>query len=130
MGYQRIMLCGNMCSAAELKQTPSGVSVTRFRLAVSAKIGGKEETKFFSIVAWRQTAEFVCKYGAKGRKLLCSGRAGTNTWKDREGKFHAEIEITADEVTFVDSGEKITKDGQATTSLELEELAPDETLPF
>ena len=55
----KVSLQGRMVSDPELRQTASGVSVTAFRIAVNRDYN-REETDWIDIVAWRQTAEFVC----------------------------------------------------------------------
>ena len=59
-----VALMGRLVADPELKTTPSGVSVTSFRIAVdrsySSREGGERQTDFIDIVAWRGTAEFAC----------------------------------------------------------------------
>ena len=55
------------------------------------------------MVAWRQTAEFVCKYFSKGRMAVAEGRLQIRDWKDRDGNNRRSAEIVADNVYFGDS---------------------------
>ena len=61
----RIVIMGRLVRDPELRTTQSGVSVTRFTLAVDRDFknrdSGEKNTDFIDVVAWRQTAEFVCK---------------------------------------------------------------------
>ena len=61
-----VVLMGRLVADPELKQTANGASVTSFRIAVDRNFANKEtgerQADFINIVAWRQTADFVCKY--------------------------------------------------------------------
>ena len=70
MSLNRIILMGRLTRDPELRHTQSNIAVTSFSLAVDRDFksqSGEKETDFIDIVAWRQTAEFVCKYFTKGR---------------------------------------------------------------
>ena len=72
----RITMTGRLVADPELRRTQSGVSVTSFRIANDRDYGKGEEkeTDFFDVVAWRSTAEFICKYFTKGRMISVDGR--------------------------------------------------------
>ena len=93
----RIVIMGRLVRDPELRTTQSGVSVTSFTLAVDRDFknrdSGEKNTDFIDVVAWRQTAEFVCKYFGKGRM----------DWKDRDGNNRRSAEVVADNVYFGDS---------------------------
>lgn len=55
------------------------------------------------MVAWRATAEFICKYFKKGRLITVDGRLQTRTWKDRQGNNRTTTEIIVDNAYFGDS---------------------------
>lgn len=67
----RVVVMGRLVHDPELKQTQSGICVTTFSIAVERdfkdKSTGEKVADFLDVVAWRQTAEFVCKYFSKGR---------------------------------------------------------------
>ena len=72
-----IVLMGRLTRDPELRRTGSGVAVASFTRAVDrdyAAQGAEKETDFVDIVAWRNTAEFVSKYFAKGRMAVVTGR--------------------------------------------------------
>ena len=84
-----IVLMGRLTRDPELRRTGSGVAVASFTLAVDrdyAAQGAEKETDFVDIVAWRNTAEFVSKYFAKGRMAVVTGRLQIRNWQDKEGK--------------------------------------------
>lgn len=79
---------GRFAADPELKHTPSGVAVTSFTLAVDrnyAKPGEERQTNWIDVVAWRGTAEFICKYFTKGRMIAVTGSLQTRTWEDKNG---------------------------------------------
>ena len=102
----RIIIMGRLVRDPELRTTQSGISVTSFTLAVDRDFkspSGEKSTDFIDVVAWRQTAEFVCKYFSKGRMAVAEGRLQIRDWKDREGNSRRSAEIVADNVYFGDS---------------------------
>ena len=113
----RITMTGRLVADPELRRTQSGVSVTSFRIANDRDYGKGEEkeTDFFDVVAWRSTAEFICKYFTKGRMISVDGRLQTRGWKDREGNNRVSIEILVDNAYFADSKPPATS--PPTTSL-------------
>ncbi|MBR2081068.1 MAG: single-stranded DNA-binding protein [Oscillospiraceae bacterium] len=102
-----IVLMGRLTRDPELRRTGSGVAVASFTLAVDRDFGnretGEKETDFIDIVAWRNTAEFVSKYFAKGRMAVVSGRLQIRNWTDKEGGKRRTAEVIADNVYFGDS---------------------------
>lgn len=102
-----IVLMGRLTRDPELRRTGSGVAVASFSIAVDRDFGnretGEKETDFIDIVAWRQTAEFVSKYFAKGRMAVVSGRLQIRVWTDKEGNKRRSAEVVADNVYFGDS---------------------------
>ena len=102
-----IVLMGRLTRDPELRRTATGTAVASFSLAVERDFGnretGEKETDFIDIVAWRQTAEFVSKYFAKGRMAVVSGRLQIRTWTDKDGNKRRSAEVVADNVYFADS---------------------------
>ena len=105
MAFNKVILMGNMTDEPQLKQTPSGVSVVSFRIAVGRrfKAEGQPDTDFITIVAWRNTAEFVCRYFHKGDTILVCGQLQQRSYTDKEGIRHNVLEVEADEVSFTGS---------------------------
>lgn len=98
-----INIMGNLVANPELRSTANGTKVASLRIACGRDYGGKGEdriTDFFDVVAWRATAEFVCRNFTKGQPILISGRLASRNWEDKEGKKRVSIEIVADEVYF------------------------------
>lgn len=130
LNLNKVVLGGRLTADVELKQTPSGVSVCQFSLAVNRRYSkdGEQSTDFINCVAWRQTAEFIAKYFRKGSSLCISGAIQTRSWKDQNGQKRFATEVVADEAMFVDS----KGEGAAETAKEpqWEEVNTDEPLPF
>ena len=113
----KVILIGRLTADPELKQTGSGVAVTSFTLAVDRKHNKDTEKKadFITIVAWRQTAEFICKYFRKGSAIIVLGELQTRSWDDSNGKKHYSTEVVASEVSFAES-KKNTETNSPTAS--------------
>lgn len=104
LNLNKVIIAGHLTHDPELKQTPSGATTTSFRIAVNRKYSkdGNTEADFITAVAWRSTAEFVCRYFKKGSAILVTGALQTRTWKDKDGGNRHAVEVIADEVMFVD----------------------------
>jgi len=102
-----IVIMGRLTRDPELRRTGTGVAVATFTVAVdrdfASRDGGERETDFIDIVAWRNTAEFVSKYFAKGRMAVVSGRLQIRNWNDKDGNKRRSAEVIADNVYFGDS---------------------------
>ena len=102
-----IIIMGRLTRDPEKRQTPSGVPVTSFTLAVdrgfAPKDGGERQTDFIDVVAWRNTAEFVSKYFMKGQMAAVSGRLQIREWTDKDEKKRKSAEVVADNVYFTES---------------------------
>ncbi|MBO5701342.1 MAG: single-stranded DNA-binding protein [Clostridia bacterium] len=104
--FNKVILMGRLTAAPELKQTQSGTAVTSFSLAVDrkyTKAGEQKQTDFITVIAWRQTAEFVCKYFGKGSAMLVCGELQTRSWEDGNGNRRYATEVVASEVTFCEA---------------------------
>lgn len=99
----KVILMGRITCDPELKQTPGGISVLSFPVAVDrayAKQGEEKQTDFINCVAWRHTAEFISKYFGKGRMIALEGRLRTRTYDDKNGTRHYITEVYVDSASF------------------------------
>ena len=98
----RVSVMGRLTHDPELKQTQSGIYVATFSIAVERdfkdKASGEKVVDFFDVAAWRQTAEFVCKYFSKGRMMVVDGRLQARIWEDRNGSMRKAGAVDADSV--------------------------------
>ena len=103
----RIVIMGRLTRDPELRRTQNGTAVTSFSVAVDrdfkSRESGEKATDFIDVVAWRQTAEFVCQYFTKGRMAVVEGRLQIRDWKDKDGNNRRSAEVVADNVYFGDS---------------------------
>ncbi|MEF9865504.1 MAG: single-stranded DNA-binding protein [Oscillospiraceae bacterium] len=98
-----VALMGRLTADAELKTTQSGIAVCSFTIACDrsyAKAGEERACDFINIVAWRQTAEFVCKYFHKGSLIALDGSIQTRNYEDKSGNKRTAFEIVANNVHF------------------------------
>ena len=96
---------GRLTADPELKQTQSGVFTCTVNLAVQRDYSdgnGERQTDFICVVAWRQTAEFLCKYFRKGSMIAVVGELRTRTYNDKRypDVKHYVTEVYADKVSF------------------------------
>ena len=101
-----VQLVGRLTATPELKQTQSGISTTRFTVAVDRKFqksGEEKRADFINCVAWRQTAEFVCKYFTKGQRIGLEGRITTDKYQDKDGNMRFITDVDVNSVEFVES---------------------------
>nr|DAD70866.1 MAG TPA: Single strand binding protein [Siphoviridae sp. ctvok7] len=102
-----VSIMGRLTRDPELRTTQSGLSTTTFSLAVDRdfkdKASGKRGVDFIDVVAWRQTAEFVCRYFTKGRMAVVDGRLQARTWEDKQGNKRKSVEVVAASIYFGDS---------------------------
>lgn len=102
----KAILVGRLTADPERRTTPNGVSVCSFSVAVDRRFkdaNGERRADFINCVAWRQTAEFICNYFAKGRMIGLVGSIQTRSWTDNEGKKRYATEVIVDEACFTDS---------------------------
>ena len=123
LNLNKVVLAGRLTADPEMKQTTSGIHVCRFTLAVNRRYQQKnadgspagQQADFISIVAWRQTAEFICRYFRRGSAICICGSIQTRSWKDGSGATRYATEIVADEALFVgvktDDGGEIAPQG-------------------
>lgn len=96
------VIMGRLTADPELRQTQSGISVARFSVAVERPYSkdGERQTDFLDVVAWRNTADFVCRYFVKGQMIAIFGSIQARTYTDRDGNRRKYVEIVADGVSF------------------------------
>lgn len=123
-----IAVMGRLTADPELRRTGNGTPVCSFTLAVERdrKQDGERTADFIDCVAWRGTAEFLCKYFEKGRVVVATGRMQTRTWKDKHDQTRKETELNAANLYFGDT-KKLEQVAEAYEGYETED---DGDLPF
>lgn len=146
LNLNKVVLAGRLTADPELKQTTSGISVVSFTIAVNRKYSKEQQQPdWISVIAWRQTAEFISRYFKKGSAICIVGAIQTRSWQDQQGQKRYATEVVADEAMFVDSksdnqpvanGASVpgaigyVPEAYASTAPKFEEIPPDEDLPF
>lgn len=146
MSINVVVIEGRLVRDPEIRQTPSGVSVADFTVAVDRryKSGEEKQADFIRVTAWRGTAEFVQKYFGKGDGIHVFGRLRTETFKDKDGNSRTAVGVQAEEVGFpigklermIDKKKSDAEMVQAVTSApnisgdDYEVIAGDGDLPF
>lgn len=131
-----IVIQGRLTRDPELRRTQDGNAVTNFTLAVERD--HEKKTDFIDCVAWRQAAEFMGKYGAKGRMSVVIGRLQFRDWTDKEGNKRTVTEVVADRVYLIDNPPKAEQKQAdpaegvypALTVEDFAELEGEDELPF
>lgn len=132
----KVVLIGHLVADPELKQTQSGVSVTTFQIGVTRRFtkGQESASDFFTIVAWRTTAEFICKYFKKGNAICVCGSLQSRSWTAQDGSKRYTVEVVADEASFI---EKKVENARVENGFEssedvpnFEDVTSDSDLPF
>lgn len=124
-----IAVMGRLVADPELRTTPNGVSTTTFTIACDrnfVKAGAERQTDFFDIVAWRQTAEFACKYFRKGQLIALNGSLQTRSYEDKNGNKRKVYEIVADNLHFAESKNASAGAGAQNASAPAARVAPQE----
>lgn len=109
-----IVMMGRLTHDPEMRKSGE-TPVCSFRIACERDYknkDGEKETDFIDVVTWRQTAEFVGKFFAKGRMAVVSGRLQNRSWTDKDGEKHYRTEIVANDVYFGDSKPKSSESGK------------------
>lgn len=98
----KIFIMGRLTADPELSSTASGISVCKFNVAVPRpkRKDAEQETDFFTVQAWRGTADFVSKYFSKGKKILVTGVLRNNNFVGRDNVKRYENIIIAENVEF------------------------------
>ena len=101
-----VVLMGRLVADPQLRQTPQGISVASFRIAVDrnfARQGEQRQADFIDIVAWRQQADFVTKYFRKGQMIAIQGSLQSRSYEDKNGNRRNVLEVVADRISFCGS---------------------------
>lgn len=103
----KVMIIGNVGSDPEMRFTPKGDPVTSLRIATNrvyttADGERKEETEWFTVVAWSKLAEQCNQFLTKGQRVYVEGRLSTRSWESQDGQRHYRTEVVAERVLFLD----------------------------
>ena len=134
VSLNKVMIIGNVGSEPEMRFTPNGKPVTSFRVATNwvhttPEGERREETEWFTVVAWNRLAEQCNQYLNKGRLVYVEGRLRTRTWEGQDGQKHYRTEIIANRVSFLDKSSAAPFPEEGAEEHAAEVLKPDD-IPF
>ena len=98
-----VAIMGRLVADPELRTTQQGINVCIFRIACDrnfAKPGEQRLADFIDVIAWRQQAEFVCRYFQKGSMIAIDGSIQTRQYQDKQGNKRTAVEVLANNISF------------------------------
>ena len=127
-----ITIMGRIGKDIELRRTNNGHAVCAFSLAVDRdyKENGNKATDWINCVAWRQNAEYVSKYGTKGRMVGLEGRLQSRSYEDKNNNKRTVWEVMVNNLYFADKVDTASNTTGDTTTHEFAEIETDDDLPF
>lgn len=158
LNLNKAIIAGNITRDIELRQTPSGISVASFTVAINRSKKGKDgnyiqETDFIDCQAWDKKAEFLNRNFRKGDPVYVVGSIRKRQWKANDGTNRYATEVIAEDILFAGSktpqegagaygganaqqqmqmpqGQPVAPPSYSNNSAQFEELKTDEDLPF
>lgn len=127
------ILMGRLTAAPELKATNNGISVTAFSIAIERRYqqqNGEKVTDFINCVAWRNTAEFICKYFNKGDMIAVTGEIQTRKYKHKDGSERIAVEVVVDNASFCGGKNNNNTGGAPAQASGNFEPVEDDDIPF
>ncbi len=100
----KVFLIGNLTRDPELRETPSGVAMCRFAIAVQRPYSsqdGERQTDFFECTAWRGLADTIARYTKKGKKVAVSGSIQIRNYEDNQGQKRTAVDIIVQDCEFL-----------------------------
>lgn len=102
----KVVLVGRITKDPELKRTSSDITYVQFTIAVNRPYKsntGERQADFIGCVAWRQTAEVICKYVRKGQQIGVDGSIQTRSYDDSNGVKHYVTEVLVENFHFLEA---------------------------
>jgi single-strand DNA-binding protein len=100
----KVFLIGNLTRDPESRETPSGVTMCRFAIAVQRPYSsqdGERQTDFFECTAWRGLGETIARYTKKGNKVAVSGSIQLRNYEDNQGVKRTAVDIIVQDCEFL-----------------------------
>ena len=122
-GDTAITIAGNLVDDPELRYTPTGQAVARFRVASTPRYMDRQtnewkdgESLFLSCNVWRQAAENVAESLQRGMRVIVQGRLKQRSYETKEGEKRTVYEVEVDEVgpSLRNASAKVTKSSRST----------------
>ena len=115
----KVILMGRLTKDIEMRQTPNGVSLARFSIAVTRRFknsNGEYDADFINCIAWRKTGEFIARYFQKGSMIAVVGSIQSRSWDGNDGKKQYATEVIVDEAYFTGSKSESSTGGNTDLS--------------
>jgi single-strand DNA-binding protein len=122
MNETQLTIAGNLVDDPELRFTPAGQPVAKFRIASTPRVYDKAagewkdgETLFLTVNVWRQAAENVAESMTRGTRAIVQGRLRQRSYETKEGEKRTVYELEADEVgvSLRSASAKVTRAARA-----------------
>ena len=104
-GETTITVVGNLTDDPELRFTPSGAAVAKFRIASTPRTLDRQsgewkdgEPLFLACNIWRDAAEHVAESLQRGARVIVQGRLRQRSYETREGEKRTVYELEVDEI--------------------------------
>jgi single-strand DNA-binding protein len=100
----KVFLIGNLTRDPELRETPSGVAMCRFAIAVQRPYSsqdGERQTDFFECTAWRGLGETIARYTKKGKKVAVVGSVQIRNYEDNQGAKRTAVDVIVQDCEFL-----------------------------
>jgi single-strand DNA-binding protein len=105
MSLNKVLLIGNLGSDPDIRFTAAGKQIVVFPVATNRryKVDGeiRDETEWFSVVAFGRLAEICSEFLKKGRPVFIEGRLKTRSWADAQGGKHYRTEVIAEGLRLI-----------------------------
>ena len=135
----KVILMGRLTANPELRQTSNGTASCRFTIAINRtfvdKNTGERQADFINCTAWRQTAEFICRYFKKGNMIMAEGTLRNNNYQDKKYPdiTHYTMDVLVENVEF--TGSKSDNSGTQKTAstgipTDFDDIISDTDSPF
>ena len=121
-GDTQITIAGNLVNDPELRYTPTGQAVAKFRVASTPRFRDQQsgewkdgDSLFLSCNVWRQAAENVAESLQRGMRVIVNGRLRQRSYETREGEKRAVYEVEVDDVgpSLRNASAKVTKSNRS-----------------
>ena len=100
----KVFLIGNLTRDPELTETPSGIPVCHFAIAVNRNYSSQDserQTDFFNCTAWRAMAETIARYTKKGKKVAVVGSIQIRNYEDNQGAKRTAVDVIVQDCEFL-----------------------------
>jgi single-strand DNA-binding protein len=127
-GLNRVQIMGNLGGDPEMRYTPTGRAVTRFRVAVNRRWRDpegqlQERVDWFRVVVWGRQAEVANQYLEKGSPIYVEGRLENRSFEGNDGQTRYITELVARDFIFLPRGNGGPSNGEEELVEETEEEA-------